>query len=628
MRTLTFVESADHVRQIVARRESLRDATIVCLSPGAAVGLHEAQLPFRYPDHYIDSSELQETAAGHFGAVDEICSVLDDLVSARVGQRRHVSAQMFYKNLKLLYDTVTLRVLQIVRILEVESPELIVYGEWHDAGFDDRLLFRETESIYSRMVPLCAATVVPHASLVVLRSDGVSGAPRAPLKEAARLSREWLRALCRLARPVRAGPFLCVAETGYGLDEVLTRLEQRTGLRFWYTPVYATVPFRLKWLWTVVAQLRAGGGAAGLRRVHGEAWSSIARSERIRTLLAYRGISLYEVLRSRLAFLVTDMLPRAVLMRAAILNEFDRHGNPRAVFSVNFSPDKPWTYALALAARLRGVPVITYQHSAFGYFFWPYSKYVDEVMSDYRLVWGQGAVRFMREHDPTDCKPVVVGSLEIQTLRRRIAEAKRGVQSRPIIVYPLAGYTGNRFYFAHHRLTDTATFELAKRVITTLSVATYADVIVKVYPGQLDSLQQPIDRWLAQASWPNVKTVSGGRFADLLANASLIVIDSPSTVLVQSVLSDARLVVHTGVYKFVDSALALLRRRANVFASAAPFLECLATIVKLRDFDNAPYRNDEFATEFCGGPDRDAVACMAETLLQMCNAHTSSPGLQ
>jgi hypothetical protein len=189
-----------------------------------------------------------------------------------------------------------------------------------------------------------------------------------------------------------------------------------------------------------------------------------------------------------------------------------------------------------------------------------------------------------------------------------------------LIVYPVSGYTGNRFYFAHHRLTDTETFELTKSVLTVLGEATYADIVVKLYPGQFDSLQHSTKRWLDGRSWSHIRTVTGGGYGSWIGAADLIVIDSPSTVLVQSVLGRSRLLVYAGVYRFVEIGLAALTRRASVFSDRAEFLASLEYILENRDFDNSSYRDDDFARSYCGEPDAEPAANIVRAVVRMAHA--------
>jgi hypothetical protein len=411
MRILVLVEFPEDVDVLAKRGPLDADRRLICLSPGAAARAEELGLPVRYPDQYVSSEQLQRAGANHFERIEELCGALDEVIRATIVDGA-VSPRTFYKNLKVLYDTVTLRVLQLRAIFEVECPDEVVYFETTRFGFDHRLAFDERESIYAQVIPHCSRATCPDARLARLDSAAVRNEPLLRRAKRTALSvRAWwcdrLRWLGHWRR--RRDCSICVVETGYGLDEVLPDLAKRADLTFWRPPMWQNIPFGTGVLWSLFAGARSRKISA-IGRKYADIWHAVDGSPALRPYLSYEGVDFYEVVRSRLRFLVADVLPRAAILLGECERYLRRRQDVRVVFSVNFSLDKPWTYLLALAAKRRHVPVVTYQHSAFGYFYWPYSKYVDEVMSDYRLVWGTGSVRFMRECDRTACEPIVVGS--------------------------------------------------------------------------------------------------------------------------------------------------------------------------------------------------------------------------
>jgi hypothetical protein len=574
---------------------------------------------FAYPDQFIDSASLQRAAVEHFTVVEELCRSIDEHVRSVADSLDLVSSRMFFVALKIMYDTVALRVLQLNAVLTAHEPDEVVYFTTVRGAFDHRLLFTDQESIYAQLIPSAAKNLFPQATLTAIESSTRLRSPVSiKLKQIAGLVRheyrDWIR---RRGAGRRYERSICVVETGYGFDEVLPGLADTVDLAFWRPPIYSNVPFGTGVFWSLMGRLR--GGSVAATRSFTAAWRAVGASDEFVRRFACQGLSFYSVVRSRLAFLLTDMLPRATLVRDHCERYLHRRRDVRAVLSVNFSFERPWTYVMALAAARSGIPVVTYQHSAFGYFSWPYSKYVDEVMSDYRLVWGRGSVRFMRDVDRTGCEPVIVGSLELERLRDQLSSPTRRSKARPMIVYPVSGYTGNRFYFAKHRLTDTEAFELMKQVLLVLGTATYADVVVKLYPGQADELQRATQEWIERQQWSHVRAVATGAYSSLLAEADVVVIDSPSTVLVQSVLSACRLIVYTGVYEMGASAVDLLRRRADIFDERSAFMEHLKKVIDRREFVTEANSNDDFAAEYCGSHCVDAKGAIVQALVRISN---------
>jgi len=402
---------------------------------------------------------------------------------------------------------------------------------------------------------------------------------------------------------MNSGREILLVETGYGFKEVIPALRQQFGVHLWLPKHARAFPTTSKRSWWY-EYFRQRPRLTEYREQFLIVWNRIRQAPEFRDFFQYYGVDFFQVVHSRLRHLFVKVLPEAAVLQEQAVDFFDKHPKIAALFSVNFPFGNPWSYPLALAARARGIPVVTYQHSAFGYFDWPFSKYVDEVMSDYKLVWGKGAAAFMsgasrpiRDAQNSSCEPIPVGSLELQRIKRSLANS-RIQRSRPTIVYPIASYNKNRFYFGHHRFTATEYYEMNRRVLAILAQASYAEVLIKLHPSQEENYQGLMD-WVRACHHQHVHLSEDGSFADLLPRADLIIIDSPSTTLTQAVLTRARLLVYTGVYRLAPAAVAALQKRASVFRDFASFLNSLREIIESRHFDNAAFQNYEFANHYC-----------------------------
>ncbi|HEX2022061.1 MAG TPA: hypothetical protein VHH36_05065, partial [Candidatus Thermoplasmatota archaeon] len=299
--------------------------------------------------------------------------------------------------------------------------------------------------------------------------------------------------------------------------------------------------------------------AAALREAEKDA-RRIAAQAPLRKHLMFEGVDLSPLLEPRLAR-AADLLSCAAGVAAAAERILPETGT-RLVASVYFS--SPLTHGVAVGARRAGIPVVTMQHSSYGESPWPIARWVDGVMSDWKLVGGEGTAEHVRKREASGATPVATGMPRLDGL---LARARAPPREGPVrVVYPLTGYVKNRIMYAGRRTTLTEYFSTNRRILEALAAVPGASVLVRPHPAaEFRASVDALTAWARDRGMDNVAFRSGGSAHDEFCAADLVVVDSPSTVLLDAATAPTRLAVFNGVFDMLPEALDALRLRVSLY---------------------------------------------------------------
>jgi hypothetical protein len=99
------------------------------------------------------------------------------------------------------------------------------------------------------------------------------------------------------------------------------------------------------------------------------------------------------------------------------------------------------------------------------------------------------------------------------------------------------------------------------RVIESLRQIPDVIIVVKFHPK--DATDNPIERWVHQLGDDSVHVLVGGRLPEALAQSDLVVLDCPTTTLLEVMAMASRLVyLHLGILKWTPEGESLMRETA------------------------------------------------------------------
>jgi hypothetical protein len=592
-RTLVLLEefsAAEDALKMSSRGTA--SATYVALTPAAMVGLEQLLIPYRIPTEFVSSQEIQRAITAHRSLYDDFARILGGL---------HPAAIVYVPLLRTFWDSCFEKIFQIERIIGTLRPNSIIAQTRSTALPRDQLGFAESECLYGELVPWVLARIAPQTKCC-LQSIHTSGSrSREELLRLRRRAARWwrwvrsFREIWRNSRRPRnlSKPHVCVVQRQYQVGEITAALGDVANVAFWdpsgeFGPSDLTKRELLAWRGE-----RRRAEASGQVISHPQSERALAEC---RDLMHVRGVDIFPLVESRLRRLFFNRIPELPRAEAAAAAYLKRRGTA-CVVSCFFAESA--TCALATAARSLSIPVVTVQHSLYGCWDWTRTKWSDSIFSDYKLVGGAEVAAFVRDLEGTRCQPVPTGLPEADALLARSGRLVRPARHRPLVVYPLASYLKNAIYYDSSRLALTEYFSINQRVLEILGRHDGMDVVVRPHPAS-DFREQvrALEQWVHGKGWSHVTFRPEGESFAIMGAADLVVIDSPSTILLHAVLTDARIVAYNGIFNFTETGLRLLQKRITITNSIEEFLRRLQEMLERRDFDNSAFRNQEFAEAY------------------------------
>lgn len=595
--TLVFLETR---HQVFTVRSTLRrdsdSTTAVALSPEAMDALDQIGQRYVIPEDYCALETIREIGERNLTRTVEFCDDIDCYLLRKMPALEELPApglaRTHFYDLKTLTDAVGTRTFRIRRILESENPSRVKFFHTRPQRVNDDLDF-DNESVYSLIIPLvCGSLGIAFTSLGTVRvsfpSLGIA------------LWKRVIYALVGRETIYRTRHALSVRRPRIGNGT--SRQDRRKLLVIYGNPELLKVVRRCRedgmydfTIWSGLMRKRysdAGPLGRGLRAADSAAaagfaqearglWKDVQALEKLQEHFVFDGIDCWPLVESRIQHLITEGLPATFGTWMLARSLFQCNSFALVTLSAFRSANER---AVSSAARSVGVPVIIYQHGgARGWRPLPIQPYEEGQFVDYFMAYGEGAAQdFVRttprgSHQPRSVPigscalDVLSSSLNSEEIKRRIRTNHRLDPEKKTILYVLDNFGGNRSTFPNY-YPDTWYYAHQKNMVNILGQHPEFQCLVKLAPGYSPS---PLGEYTQRLSADHIRIVPNGRFQDLLPVADAIIIDYPSTTLVEAlvttkpvlVLTDARLL------PFDESAMELLKKRARMAYTPTEFVE-------------------------------------------------------
>ena len=591
-KVLIILDSREDARAFCSHyHERIAGGIPLVASPGAWWELEKRGIRCLLIQEYFDRMEIYRLGMENYRTVEELCRVVDGTLRARYNDIQLYNlepAKSDFCQLKFLLDNLSIKANLLGKVVQRERPDLIcvIVNPEHEKppDRDPDAFFRDDCNWFPALLDLgaggCTFTTIEYRE-----DDGTTPEKRHPpgVRDLLRdtLSRSCLlwpilftlkffgpwRALqiipSSFTNQFRGGRRLLLLGYGYDWNRMLPDLSLNG---------YSLCP--------VTVEGRKCGGEGS--RVD-TAWKGDAGR-----LLVSGGVDLSSLVFPYLMLRLESTLaciPGAIERMAQEI----RSGEPVALLS---GPrQKAVEHLSARLAQWHRLPVITWQHGAYGSHTAPIMLYTEFMNSDIVLLWGTG-VREAMEGDTLNtfpCRAMAVGSCELQALHRR-----RGLKlERGSILYATTGYYGNQLYVSYeYPFHDNELWETQKAIIDALGNRRRA--IVKLHPSAPDGEQ--FEEFIRRRGYENL-TVRGARpsFAELLKEADTVLIDFPSTTLLQAIAAGKTVFVLTKHVSLNPEALAMLRKRAYCSGDLGEFIDLVKGYLDGKTLKDKP---DTGNTEF------------------------------
>lgn len=453
--------------------------TVVALTPAVLVAADA--VPF---DAEVDELELERLGEETLDRIFSACDVLDELTG-----QAPASTRWRLQELKAFYDGALLHALAAVRLAARYAAS-------------EALVLAQTGSIAAAVLPSTladagVATEGVHASalpVVDVRARRLAGA------------RMGIRRALRRRRP----RILCLDE-GYALPDIRDELRQRGADVILWLPPPRRAP---------IGALPDLARLAPLFRIAGlDVWSAV--EPRLRAAV--------QALRQDHAAFQAS--------RAAI-----RRDRPDALLASTYAA--PAAKAAAAAARAAGVPTIVCRHGELPLRTLPLAPFQDLDVVEWSLCWGRWEAHYVARHAPGVVRTLVVGSPLIErgvaaALERPVARNELGLDDGDLgILLVPTGFSGDGWFAGRRAPPDLTYLRHQISVVEQCIGVGDCRVVVKEHTRDRGVLED----WAARGELP-VSFVRGRQFSELVHGPDAVVLDFPSTTLVQALRGKARIYV-------------------------------------------------------------------------------------
>jgi hypothetical protein len=579
-----------------------RGITLLPATPDAGWELEKRGMPFQPVEGFSDLVLLSSTGMKNFEITRDLCTVIDREIQERFPGPWPVApcpaADNFFA-LKVLYDGLTLRTRILLDVGRVLNPDTIVFftGSPQIPGAHQQVPgpLVPGEQVYGWLLERSSWPFQTHR---IPRGETGGGEPSLPppaLAGAGEIAKALAHAsfLYDIMYLVKRGRFGKAA--GLGLSAPLNHLRPSEGLLVsgysysWndLVPALAREGYRVGHLWLdrVPSRTTTPMGTGMLRQVLGEIlprFSSCA------------GVDLSGPLHDRLLAILWDYLASFPDLSREITARLAAN-RPRAILCG--TKDSWRDHLLARCAGPLGIPVVSWQHGSQGFFPAPMMEYIELQGSTVHLCFGE-QVRAMIGRDfprQAGLRVVPVGSYQLQELAARPPPEPPEID----LLYATTNYALGSLYvggIGDGIIPDNDFWETQKAILQVIGESGRSAVL-KLHPGQYVSSH--IREFIGSRGYTNISVIRNERtFPDLVGHARAVVIDCPSTTLLEAVAGGRDVLVLLRHVPLAGPARDLLRKRAYLDDDRGGFLHLLRHYINGEETGQHPGRGN---TDFLEG---------------------------
>ena len=569
----------------------------VAFDPFAMAALERKGLTYNLPEDYCGRDELEEHCVAGTARLEDFCATFDQWAWGQypVFEELEVRPARFdFLPLLQQYHTLIGRALQLRRILEsgpagpayyvhrnsgafsggpipndislntVVFPYLVSQRDVHPLKYDfsqQNGTGNFTTALRSRLSALVQRSPVAYTLIQDLKSNR---SPWANLKAGFRTR----------AKARNQGAILC--EDAYEWRSVIPALRERGWLVLAWPP-----------RWGKVEWSQLGDDGAGPSPEMGD-------------LLSQDGVPIDDLLGGPLAHRwarVARELPGMVERYRALVR---RYGIVAALTSSLW--DGPKRLSAHLLRRL-GVPVLTWQHGYVGSWREEPTQYYalsDATEVDAALIYGPGIESAYQSY--ASCPVISVGSAQLEAMS---SVPQHDIEPRRCrVLYATTNYYQDTWYVGFSPpFSDRLFYKDQLEIVNGLRrmAGQYgAEVTVKLHPNRA----YRVPPWVGRFSHEQEFSVYRGSpsFEELLRHTDVVVLDLPSTTLLQALNTDLPVFVLTSHWTYPEEATNLLRGRACLADNVEDLLSVLSRYLDTGEY--VPSLQDRgFLGEF--GTNRD-----------------------
>lgn len=570
MTKLILVEHDHQAEDVVAKQKHLdNDCRWVALGPTAMAYLDRQGVAYDLAENFYDPAELASVCRESHARVLAVCRELDEVVLDRHADLAIPGLRPFefhFLALSMVVDGVLGRLFKLQRIVEAhENADVVIHGG-PAATFDPWYLLCSNEaSLWGQVASLSCGG----RPWLILPEPARKRRPSAPRAKGVRgLFANFVQSLGR--RSVLGNTVLRHLQAR-NYSEILRLSWARSKgavLVLNATSEWAhVVPDLLRNGWKVLFASDTLFFDLGTSNGERDEQGATDLIQRVAHSFVFEGVSFLPLIEDRLRWILR-CVPAAYSALPDKIAGLKKRYDIRAVLATTGTSGM--AHAVKQTARHLGVRVITWQH---GFVdcqeeVTQFNDFSDLRTSDVAFVYGEAIARgYLRSTFRGNAKVIALGSASFDEIGQYAAQNGHGPQvlaGRARLLYATTAYYCNHWYFGFPPpWSDCLFYRDQLRIVAALSKLvdnSAAAAAVKLHPNP----HYPEPPWTAPLrDSKKLKVIKSEKsFMDLVSESSAVILDCPSTTLLQALAARKPVFVLTRHWELSEPAQTTLAERA------------------------------------------------------------------
>ncbi len=590
---LVFLEDEIQVRNFIINNDA-KNFEIIALSPFAMYELDKNKINYEFPDDFYDNFKLYELGISNYKKTEDICKLMDKYILEYypIVKEYNITPAFFsFYYIKILYDSVTIKLYQLMQIIKYKKPELIIAYNDNFSETENHILFSNYESIYSKLLQLNSSInvdLLPYPEPFISKKSysKVSFANKinfflknnpALFDLASKIKKEGLKSFF-----TNANIPMIIFGGGYNWDICSATFGKES-----LGPIIRVSDDPAYW----ENELEKDELLDGL-------WEKIKLDPKFRSHFIFENIDFFPVIEPKLKYFIQKAPLICVNTYSKTKKLIKKSGTKAILFSVLSTPISK---CAAVAAHNCGIPVINWQHGAYGYMNQPMMPYNDMYEVDNLFVFGEGVKRKYDNETGKKTKIIPIGSAHLDELGKIIKLSQKAKSKIEKSLYVTTNFYQNNLYVAMPPFFSDNLFWLTqKKIADVLGKNKSQNHTIKIHDN-INYKQTPLVAYSSNMQYKNLNFIrTKPTFSELIPNTDLIIIDWPSTTLLQSLTSNKPIFVFGGHFKIDENAKKLLKRRVYFSEDLDLFTNQLDEFLKNGSVKNykIDLKNHDFLKEY------------------------------
>lgn len=600
-KVVVILEQVEDISAFFEKNDFLTaEVLLIATSPQVCFELEKSGLPYHQIEEYYDRDRIITSGMENFRILESLCGEVDSLLTSRYSDVKKYGLRPALDNMypvKILFDGLSIRITVLLSVIAREQPETIVTcvrGE-PMRPYDLRTFpFSHHESIFNILLEipeLCGD--IAHERIITgeryeeKAASGASGpAISADLKELVRHS-AFLTAI-----------LYCIKDTG--IVKTLHVIPRIITNHIYGQKKLLFIEYPYNWV-NILPELYRKGYS-----VYHYTFGDPATGDLTTELCSPE---LERIIRKHCTTGTIDFSDQfserfIPLVRMSIAYARTHTGRLEAILE-ELSPQamifgtKPFfiDHLAAHVAHRRQIPVISWQHGSHGVNSSPLMLFVEAMDSDVHLFFGD-AVReaYANEKDrlalTTDMIPV--GSYELQSLFQTRTARRREYD----VLYVTTNYMENHLYIFTPSVFQDNDFWSTQKTILDAVGSLGLQAAFKLHPGKY--YDRHLYEYVESKSYSTITVIKNERsYNALLAGTDVVVIDFPSTTLLQALAMGKTVFVLLRHLKFNTHAINLLKKCAYCSEDPSELADMITSYYTGKPLDQQPdINNTEYLVHY------------------------------